>query len=387
MSQSTSAALDSKAKTTIPENHCLVDVKWGKISYLWTIKHFHQFHCEVKEILESTKFTVSTHPEYKWFLRLLIKNSRPENADYFGLFLCLDSTDADTDNVLVKAKLSLLDDKRNDAFFRQISIVYGEEIEDWGYSGFITKKKLLDTNPSNKLLVDDTLTILCEGKFAVANSASYETVEWRGTQSTTSESNLPKSLGRLLRDQDLVDVTFSVNGKNFGAHKSILAARSPVFAAMFTHDMKETRLNQVNISDMTPEIFEAFLRYMYTDETPDVKMVRDLLVAAEKYNVDSLKLLCEEMILKNLSLENATDVLVFADLHRAEQLKKHVMFYIKTHPTNIMSTQSWKSAILTRPHLFDDVNGVNGPVAVSSDVSVAESNETPAKKRRKKRRN
>ncbi len=35
------------------------------------------------------------------------------------------------------------------------------------------------------------------------------------------------------------DVTLSVGATEFKAHKAILAARSPVFAAMFEHSMEE----------------------------------------------------------------------------------------------------------------------------------------------------
>ncbi|XP_065209934.1 speckle-type POZ protein-like [Planococcus citri] len=170
--------------------------------------------------------------------------------------------------------------------------------------------------------------------------------------------NLPKGLERLLHDQTFVDVTFVVDGKKFGALKGILASRSPVFEAMFKHDMQENRSNQVDISDIRPEVFEEFLLFMYTDKTPNYKMVTELFVVADKYQVEGLRVLCEEIILKELSIENAFDLLFFADLHGAERLLTKVAFYIKTNPANLTSTQEWKNAILTHPHLFDLVHGV-----------------------------
>ncbi|XP_065204021.1 speckle-type POZ protein-like [Planococcus citri] len=227
----------------------------------------------------------------------------------------------------------------------------------WECSQYISKAALLDPDPNNKLLKEDTLIVLCELKFSCLDSLPTKVFRGHETQSTISD-NLSKSLGRLLQSQNFVDVTFSVNGKNFGAHKYILAARSPVFEAMFKLDMQESRLNEVNISDISCQVFEEFLQYIYTDKTPDQKVVKELLVVADKYQVDCLKLLCEEMILKQLSEKNAFDLLYFADLHSAELLRKQVTFYIKTHLANLMSTQSWKNAILTHPHLFDVINGV-----------------------------
>ena len=46
-------------------------------------------------------------------------------------------------------------------------------------------------------------------------------------------SNLPQHLGQLLESHSGADVTFAVSGESFAAHKSILAARSPVFRAEF----------------------------------------------------------------------------------------------------------------------------------------------------------
>ncbi|XP_065207183.1 speckle-type POZ protein B-like isoform X2 [Planococcus citri] len=229
----------------------------------------------------------------------------------------------------------------------------------WGYPTFISKAVLLNPNPTlgKERLPEDTLTVLCEAKFYVVNSTTTETVHWHGIQSTINDNNLSTSMEHLLHSQDSIDVKFSLDGKNFGAHKLILSARSPVFAAMFKHNMLENQLNEVKISDINPEVFEEFLRFLYSDKISDLRMARDLLVAAEKYNVDSLKLLCEEIMVRDLSAKNATDFLVLADLYRAERLKKQVIFYIKTHPANIMLTESWKNTIIAHPHLFDEVNG------------------------------
>ncbi|CAN6347776.1 unnamed protein product [Urochloa humidicola] len=47
-------------------------------------------------------------------------------------------------------------------------------------------------------------------------------------------SNLTQQLDELLQSQAAADVVFSVEGESFAAHKSVLAARSPVFMAELT---------------------------------------------------------------------------------------------------------------------------------------------------------
>jgi speckle-type POZ protein len=67
------------------------------------------------------------------------------------------------------------------------------------------------------------------------------------------------------------DVRFIVQGDelDFRAHRCILAARSPVFAAMFSNRMAEVSsstdgITLVHIDDITRPVFEALLRFIYT---------------------------------------------------------------------------------------------------------------------------
>ena len=80
-----------------------------------------------------------------------------------------------------------------------------------------------------------------------------------------------------------------MNKKEFYAHKAILAARSPVFAAMFQHDLAEKKQNRVDITDMEPEVLREMLRFIYTGKAPALdKLDADLLAAADKVCFDSL---------------------------------------------------------------------------------------------------
>ena len=74
-----------------------------------------------------------------------------------------------------------------------------------------------------------------------------------------------------------------VNGREYYAHKAILAARSPVFSAMFEHEMEEKKQNKVEITDMDHEVLREMLRFIYTGKATNLeKMDADLLAAADK---------------------------------------------------------------------------------------------------------
>ena len=49
-----------------------------------------------------------------------------------------------------------------------------------------------------------------------------------------------------------------------------------------------------------------------------------------QYDLERLKVMCEEALCSNLSVETAADVLILADMHSANQLKAHAIDYINT---------------------------------------------------------
>lgn len=82
---------------------------------------------------------------------------------------------------------------------------------------------------------------------------------------------------------DIVLVT-TVDRREFQAHKNILASRSAVFSAMFQHgNFIENKKNRVEIDDVTGEVMDALLRYIYSADVQGIeKIAEHLLPAADK---------------------------------------------------------------------------------------------------------
>ncbi|XBI98321.1 hypothetical protein VPH35_018572 [Triticum aestivum] len=121
-------------------------------------------------------------------------------------------------------------------------------------------------------------------------------------------SDIAEHLGKLLKDDKGFDVTFCVRRKTIGAHRSILAARSPVFKAELFGPMREAKTPRcVTIKDMQPDVFTALLHFIYTDSLPDgdknTDMIRHLLVAADRYAMERLKLACQSILCENLNVD------------------------------------------------------------------------------------
>ena len=62
------------------------------------------------------------------------------------------------------------------------------------------------------------------------------------------------------------------------AHRNILAARCDYFRSMFTHQLKESKMNEIIINGVSFTAFLDFLKYVYTEALDiDVDQAVDLL--------------------------------------------------------------------------------------------------------------
>jgi len=93
-------------------------------------------------------------------------------------------------------------------------------------------------------------------------------------------------------NRKMTDVEFLIGEESFGAHRSLLFVRSPVFAAMFASGMKESETGQVRIEDVNPDTFQRFLKFLYTGMLEPSYVDRELFTVADKYQVETLMKLC-----------------------------------------------------------------------------------------------
>ncbi|KAJ6225004.1 hypothetical protein RDWZM_003549 [Blomia tropicalis] len=300
------------------------------------------------EVLKSSTFSAGTNDKLKWCLRVNPKGLDEESKDYLSLYLLLVS--CNKTEVRAKFKFSILNAKREETKAMESQRAYRfVQGKDWGFKKFIRRDFLLDE--ANGLLPDDKLTLYCEVS-VVADSVNISGQN-NSIQFKVPECRLSEDLSGLFESQKFSDVILCVGGKEFYVHKAILGARSPVFAAMFEHEMEEKKQNRVEITDMDPEVLREMLRFIYTGKAPYLdKWDAELLAAADKYDLERLKVMCEESLCSNLSVESAAEVLILADMHSANQLKAHAIEFINTHATDIMDTTGWKTMINRQPHLI-----------------------------------
>merc|ERR1719309_95252 len=99
------------------------------------------------------------------------------------------------------------------------------------------------------------------------------------------------------------------------------------FRSMFNKQWKESDDSSVEIDDLTGDAVGEMLLYMYTGEMKS-KDAWELLKAADKYVFTDLKKWCELKIMEEINADNVVEILLLADTHSAETLRKAVVSYV-----------------------------------------------------------
>lgn len=174
--------------------------------------------------------------------------------------------------------------------------------------------------------------------------------------------------------------------ERIGAHRDILSARSSVFAAMFNHDMQESKSGEINIQDFEKDIFYELLHFIYSGRTsvPLTEiMARLLLAAADKYdvqelkdecanfllphviestaqkmfemadafNVDNLKDECERILLLDIQMINVLHLIIWADLNSARKVKKESLNFARDNRKTLFQSDDYEKMMREYPDI------------------------------------
>ncbi|XP_010902790.2 inhibitor of Bruton tyrosine kinase isoform X2 [Esox lucius] len=145
----------------------------------------------------------------------------------------------------------------------------------------------------------------------------------------------------------LCDVTLrSDDGKEFPCHKCVLCARLEYFHSMLGNPWFEATSCSALEMPTSSEILQVILEYVYTDESPTVKecvnveFVCNVLVVADQLLITRLKEMCEVALTENLTLKNAAELLEFAAMYNAEQLKVSCLQFIVLNMAALLESKA-----------------------------------------------
>ncbi|XP_032999189.1 inhibitor of Bruton tyrosine kinase isoform X3 [Lacerta agilis] len=145
----------------------------------------------------------------------------------------------------------------------------------------------------------------------------------------------------------LCDVTMkSVDGKEFPCHKCVLCARLDYFHSMLSSSWIEASCCAALEMPFPSDILQVILDYIYTDEavivkeSQNVEFICNILVVADQLLTLRLKEICEVAITEKLTLKNAAELLEFAAMYNAEQLKQSCLQFIVLNMAAILETRA-----------------------------------------------
>ncbi|CAN6361002.1 unnamed protein product [Urochloa humidicola] len=119
---------------------------------------------------------------------------------------------------------------------------------------------------------------------------------------------------------------------------------------------------------MEPYVFGAMLRFIYTDAVPEfdkmmevatTTLAQHLLVAADRYGLDRLKVLCERRLAFAIDTLTAATTMALAERHGGSQLKDKCMEFIaggsRENLDAVMQTEGFKDLMMNSPMLLAEL--------------------------------
>lgn len=125
-------------------------------------------------------------------------------------------------------------------------------------------------------------------------------------------------------------------------------------------------MRRVTIHDMSASTFRAMLHFIYTDELPKPKnkkcrvdMARDLLVAADLYDLETLRLMCENILSESIGINNVTATLMLVHGRSScHLLEASCVEYMASDPDvydAVEATEEYKELDKTCPSFINEI--------------------------------
>ena len=336
----------------------------GSTTFTWTIEDFKNHLDKENGMIWSPSFSVTGPNDKKtnWQLTMLSKepvghDDVDDNSRDIVLFLEYKDDFDVTDEPIEKISFSL--SILNERFQKEKTKKVIRCISDVVSNVEISLKELED---SPHLLPNGNLTVVCDLTVyspEATPSVSGFPCEKLAPPIDNCLKQMSEPFGKFFGNKKFSDVKIISGDEEFHCHRIILSGRSPVFEAMFRTDMIENNSEEVPIKDIDPKVVREMLHFIYngatSTETVMEEIGKELLGAAEMYQLDLLKEKCEEKLCSFLDVSNSVELLVLADLHRASKLRSMALSLVARNMDTIVKTDVYQDFIIRHPVLTLEV--------------------------------
>ncbi|ESO83658.1 hypothetical protein LOTGIDRAFT_133026 [Lottia gigantea] len=131
---------------------------------------------------------------------------------------------------------------------------------------------------------------------------------------------LRQSLKRFYEEEMLTDVVINVSGRKFKCHRIILASLSVYYETLFHSQFIDAQEKELTLQ-VDGSTFEEVINFMYCrTDTINTLNAENLFKIADFLQIESLKEVLEQQLLKDLSVENCLEWFRLADLYNCPRL-------------------------------------------------------------------
>ncbi|XP_044582405.1 uncharacterized protein LOC123263579 [Cotesia glomerata] len=155
---------------------------------------------------------------------------------------------------------------------------------------------------------------------------------WNGFVEDLYYSDVSTQMKILYDDKELTDMLIKIEDGEFPAHRSIISAQSPVFYKMLTSGMKESKENSITFPDTDTDVIKELLLFIYKGKMDkaetDAELALKLCNFAHMYQIDQLKITCEYILIRSLTIENAPAILAAGKIMESVILQQQASAFI-----------------------------------------------------------
>ncbi|XP_055348904.1 speckle-type POZ protein B-like [Paramacrobiotus metropolitanus] len=146
----------------------------------------------------------------------------------------------------------------------------------------------------------------------------------------------------------------SRDGTEFHAHRYLLMAQSPVFAAMLTHNSREKQRSRCELKDVDGETVQLLLDYVYGCDTGKITKnnAEKVLIMADKYEMMDLRGHCEQTLADGISVEKAFPYLVLSVQRGLDVLKAAALRMMPKYLDAVLKGKGLEEVMQSDPELI-----------------------------------
>ena len=140
----------------------------------------------------------------------------------------------------------------------------------------------------------------------------------------------------------LCDVELVVGDAKISAHRSVLAACSPYFYAMFNGELIESKQRAVHLKDVQKEVLDLLINFAYTGNLDvSVENVQSVLSLASQINFPEVREICCKFLEMQLDSSNCLDIRSFAESNGCRRFVEDVDKFVIEHFSDVAQQEDF----------------------------------------------